>query len=872
MTARYLSNLAAVLSPEGIIPAAKGGTGNTSGGGSSGPKISLVTVTDSSYNVLDDTAVNVTGGYIKITGSGFASGCQVLVNNTAATSVTFISATEVRAQLPATAAGTYILYVVNTDGGTAIRVNGITFSATPTWTTESPLAGVINSVISIQLAATNATTFSVAGGSSLPSGVSLSSSGLLTGTVTGISGNTTYNFTVLATDAELQESPKTFAFTIDASDPYFMYTTLLLSGNGTNNAQNNTFLDSSTNNFAITRAGNTTQGTFSPYGPNWSNYFDGTGDYLTAPNNAAFNFGTGDFTVECWVYVISFTGSTNVIISTYQNGSNGWTIGIVSNVFYGSVAGDSVEIYSSVTPQVNTWTHLALTRSSTTLSLFVNGVVAATQSNSTNMSTTSALTIGTNVGGGALNFTGYISNFRIVKGTALYTTTFTPNTTPLTAIANTSLLTCQSNRLIDNSTNNFTITKNGDVSVQRFSPSSPPAAYNTSIIGGSGYFDGDDYLSVPDNAAFALGSSNFTMEAWIYPTATGSYPVIAAQYQTGNNSFFWSLGISSAPRDASFFLYSSSGSTVLSASNVIVLNTWAHHAVVRNSNTLTYYINGVSIATASFSDTVNDSSSVITIGNAGETNYTSYPFTGYISNLRIVKGTAVYTAAFTPPTSPVTAITNTSLLLNYTNASIIDNTMLNNLETVGNAKISTTQSKFGSSSLYFDGTGDYLKTPTTSRNNFNFRKGNFTIEAWVYITAAGQYDLIMGTNASGASTGWQIIYDYPTAGAWNLTFQMSSDTYGFSFGSISLNNWVHIAATRSGTTVRTFVNGSQITSSTTGGGSDINEATGTLHIGQGAEVIAGRDFNGYIDDIRITKGYARYTANFTPPTVTATPQ
>ena len=86
------------------------------------------------------------------------------------------------------------------------------------------------------------------------------------------------------------------------NDPYFMYNSLLLPGNGTNLAQNNTFLDGSTNNFTITRAGNTTQGTFSPYGANWSNYFDGTGDYLTTPNNSALNVGSSTFTLECWFY------------------------------------------------------------------------------------------------------------------------------------------------------------------------------------------------------------------------------------------------------------------------------------------------------------------------------------------------------------------------------------------------------------------------------------------------------------------------------------------------------------------------------------------------------------------------------------------
>ena len=68
-------------------------------------------------------------------------------------------------------------------------------------------------------------------------------------------------------------------------DPYFQYNSILLPGQGTNGAQNNTFLDSSTNNFTITRNGNTTQGTFTPFSQAagyWGNYFDGTGDYFTS--------------------------------------------------------------------------------------------------------------------------------------------------------------------------------------------------------------------------------------------------------------------------------------------------------------------------------------------------------------------------------------------------------------------------------------------------------------------------------------------------------------------------------------------------------------------------------------------------------------
>jgi len=181
------------------------------------PKITSIVVTDSSYTALDDTAVSTAGGYIKIIGTGFTTGSQVLVNTTSASSVSFVNSTELRAQLPATAAGTYVIYVVATDGSVAIRVNGITFSATPTWTTGSTLPeSLANSAISIQLAATsNSTvTYAVASGSTLPSGLSLSSSGVLSGTITGVTVATTYNFTINAIDQELQDSPRAFSISI----------------------------------------------------------------------------------------------------------------------------------------------------------------------------------------------------------------------------------------------------------------------------------------------------------------------------------------------------------------------------------------------------------------------------------------------------------------------------------------------------------------------------------------------------------------------------------------------------------------------------------------------------------------------------------
>ena len=178
------------------------------------PKISSVEVTDSGGTVLDDTAVDTAGGYIKITGSNFVSGCSVLIGTTPATSTTFVSSTVLTVQVPAAAAGSYILYVVNPDGATAIKINGVTYSVAPTWVTSSSLPDAQSGqAYSQSLSATDAISYSLDGGSSLPSGMTLTSVGLLSGTSTVVN-STNYSFTVLATDAENQDSPRTFSLNV----------------------------------------------------------------------------------------------------------------------------------------------------------------------------------------------------------------------------------------------------------------------------------------------------------------------------------------------------------------------------------------------------------------------------------------------------------------------------------------------------------------------------------------------------------------------------------------------------------------------------------------------------------------------------------
>lgn len=648
------------------------------------------------------------------------------------------------------------------------------------------------------------------------------------------------------------------------TDPNFKQTVLLLHGDGTNGAQNNTFLDSSTNNFTITRNGNTTQGTFSPFSVGageWSNFFDGSGDYLSIPDNAAFDFGSGSFTIEAWVYPSDVTPSkAEWIVSQWQSDTqNSWGVRIETNGelrFWYATAGNTASNIAATTPGINenAWNHIAVVRNGNDLTIYVNGVSKATGSLSgvtLHNSTASVIVAGQANTGLNQNFTGYVSNLRLVKGTAVYTSAFTPSTTPLTNITNTSLLTCQSNRFVDNSTNAFAITRNGDVRVTPFSPFAPTAAYSDGTNGGSGYFNGSGYyLTAPANNAFNLGTNNFTIEGWFYFTSVASGQQILSNY-VGSSTRNWAFYIASTGV-LSYYL-SSLGSSFDIANGVsmgnIVAGQWTHIALVRNGSTFTPYINGVA------GTTTTSSASIFSSGQSFYVSYPSFEAFAYVSGVRVLNGTAINYASTGVPTAPLTAITNTQLLLNFTNAGIIDNTGKNNLETVGNAQIDTAVKKYGTGSLEFDGTGDWLLVPNSPDNQLG--TGNFTIEFWVYLNATGAVRGFVGKG--DASTGWLV--SLVSTNTVRFTYGSSTIT---STGTLSGSTWHHIAVVREGTgtnQTKIYINGTNDGTGTVS--TDFNQ-TEVMYIG--ANRTGGDALNGFIDDLRITKGVARYTANFTAPT------
>lgn len=411
-------------------------------------------------------------------------------------------------------------------------------------------------------------------------------------------------------------------------------------------------------------------------------YFDGAGDYLTVANNAVFGFSTGDFTVEYWINSSSWaSGPTVVDLRGSSTANTQWSDNYTTSGAPGMYYNNAQQLVSTIQIPLNTWTHVAYTRQASTIRIFVNGVQSANGTSAFSLQTHGIPKIGTNATI-ANSFTGYLSNLRIVKGQALYTSTFSPSLSPLTttsqgaASANVSLLTLQNSTLIDNSTANggigFTITRVGDVNIL------------DTIFNNNSYktgFNGASYLNTPASASYQL-TSDFTIEFWFYAilpyTQQGLVNITAT---TAAGSAGLGMDIDTNNR-LGFFVAGNSPITLSTAT--ITGNTWYHMALVRSSTTNTLYLDGVSIATNSTTPTWAATPS-IGIGRLYNDN-AAIAFNGFISNLRIVNGQALYTGNFTPSTSPLTKIdvgttganvasslTSPVLLLTCQDSGVIDN-------------------------------------------------------------------------------------------------------------------------------------------------------------------------------------------------------
>ena len=682
----------------------------------------------------------------------------------------------------------------------------------------------------------------------------------------------TFSLTFRASDG-VNIASSIAAFTLEFKVVNSNYTTALITSVGANSAVNNTFVDSSSNSHTITTAGNVTQTTFSPYRHGgYSTYFDGSGDYLQPAGTTIFDISssTASFTVEAWINppALPSAGAYN-----YRFG------GIISKgvvyVSFGFTNNGTLRFYtySGVENYINSasgvietgkWQHVALVSDAGSITLYKDGVSVATgtlvapQAAGTGV----APKIATADTGQASDYiNSYVSDLRVVDGTAVYTSAFTPPTERLTAITNTSLLTCHLPYIADGSTNGHAITVTGNTKTEAFAPYDY-LKYDASINGGSMYFDGSgDKLTIPGTYA-NFGTNPFTVEAWVYPT-TANGPIFNTHRAGTASGFYFSM--STTNNTILHGRYYGNNVETASPANTVKLNQWNHFAWCREgtgTNQTRMFANGKVVAT--YTDNQDYSSAPYGPFVGGyDPGGAQYDADGNIADLRVVSGTALYTAEFTPPTAPLTAVTNTALLINGTNAGIIDKSQsVQTLTLNGNVSSSTTQSKYLTSSMYFDGAGDYITM--TPSDLFAFGTGDFTIEGWAYITATGDRGLFQqGTSnfpvTNSNSVALQITNASPADSEWAI---YAANGYHESTVNYSLNQWYHFAVVRASAVTKLYIDGTEALSV-----SDSVNYTGTYFgVGSIYGAANAQCFTGYMSDFRITKGLARYTANFTPPT------
>lgn len=667
--------------------------------------------------------------------------------------------------------------------------------------------------------------------------------------------------------------------------------------------------DSSPNNLTVTNTGTATWVIQGPYnqiptsGSSGAISFNGSSQYLTVPSNAAFVFGTGDFTIEAWVYLAGGTTGTIFDNRTGLTSTQPVFYFAASATVMGYYIGGTNFITSGSFTFLNRWVHVALCRASGSTRMFFNGVqTGSTYADTTNYSASGTVGVGAAGYSAANKLNGYITNLRVVKGTGLYTTTFNPPITPLTTTPSTTSLllnaSSSSNFTTDSSANNFTVTNVGSATYIASSPLTGARQRTTSagalevldqfdeisFVPGSWTLSGSQGVTVGNSSVFAL-PGDFTVEFFFYLSSVPSTEIDFWESQTSTTFRILKRGSSSG------LSYDAYGGTsyLIAADASIPTNQWNHVAVSRTGTTIQAYFNGTRTinqtdATSFGAPTANYSVGCRAAGTNG--------LAGSISNFRLITGAGMYTGATIPvPTAPLGNVTGTQLLLPtpYTGGAFFDYSTNNFTVTKVSTPTSGSVSPFTvntpqrltstgilqvendfdevsllAGAIAFNGTNQYLNLGGQSA--FAFSTGDWTIEAWIYIPAyAGTFGVIYdGRPLSTASTAnyvnWGVL---PTGG---LNYYTAAANPAITGGTISLNTWTHVALSRVSSNTRMFINGVQ-TGSTYADSQTYTIGANRPTIGTdgNSPLSAGFIFNGYISNLRVLKGTGLYSGNFTPP-------
>ena len=617
-------------------------------------------------------------------------------------------------------------------------------------------------------------------------------------------------------------------------------------------------------------------------------YLNGSGDFLTVPKEVLLpSSASYDFTVEMWVYPTTLVNgrlwsqwgggsNRNLLIQTQSDGD--------VQVYIRSSGGTESQVTSSGGLTVNTWAHVAVVRSIDKVILFIDGVQKGSIDISGDLGAyASAIGIGGRGDSAAAFFEGYIDDLRILKGYAKYTADFTVPTTAVgTSVSETvndlttlylpfdgttttlsytpSFYAPYDSDVNDDSSYGHTGTTGGD----------PTISSTQSKFGGySLHLDGNDYVSYGNHSSFDIEDEDFTIEGWAYRTSNVTYGTLAAKWDSSGNQRSYILRFN--VNGHLYFYRSDNGNSYQEFSGndlpAVGLNTWAHFAFVKNGRYGYFYVNGQ--RSSQTADMYNSGTSAFYTSSAplsiGAINVGSSPtnhFAGYLDDIKITKGFAKYGLTnFTPPSSALGSSAETEDVLKGGFEDLARNHAV--VTKSGSPVLSSSVKKFGTSSLDLTGGSDYVWY--NHDESLNFGTGDFTVEAWFYVTNSNSRGRWLGKSNLSPYYGWFIVSN--TNNTWGFNAGSGTSGQGWdianntSLGTLTRNVWTHLAITREGNTFRLFNNGSLISTLT----SDLTMTISDAPFGIGRQGGNASQGVGYIDDIRVIKGKAIYTAAFTPP-------
>lgn len=262
-------------------------------------------------------------------------------------------------------------------------------------------------------------------------------------------------------------------------------------------------------------------------------------------------------------------------------------------------------------------------------------------------------------------------------------------------------------------------------------------------------------LSTNGGTGTAMSTGNFTWECWVRPTASVGYQTFIET--RGTKTLY-----SAVETDGAYFgldngtlypIYYSGGVALITSSIAVTLNAWTHVALVRSSGTTTLYVGGVSGGT--YADSIDFSAPYVNIGGNGSGD--GLWLTGQLSNLRMVKGSAVYTTTFTPPTATLVAISGTQLLLPLATNSYIDDSS-NMFVMTNTGTVTTTASAPSLTAASTDFTGTYSLTLTNAAPSITWSSGSGGV---FNKTGSNTTDLIKGgPNYTSSSQSYTVFLAY----------------------------------------------------------------------------------------------------------------